>query len=79
MMAEEEEEEEEEVVVVVVVTQMTPIGDRMMGEALKEWVSKKSLTTSQMTTEQLQVNRVCVRNLVTSCFKRVLRQTFGYI
>jgi hypothetical protein len=35
---------------VVVVTQMTLIGDQMMGEALKEWVSKKSLTTSQMTT-----------------------------
>jgi hypothetical protein len=66
--------EEEVVAAVVVTTQMTPIGDQMMGEALKEWVSKKSLTT-----ERLQVDRVCVRSLVTSCFTGVLRQTFRYI
>jgi hypothetical protein len=61
-----------------VVTQRTPVGDWMMwGEALKEVVNKKSLATSPMTTEQLQVDMVCVRTLVTPCFQRVLRQIFG--
>jgi hypothetical protein len=52
----------EEGVVAAVVMQMTPIGEWMMwGEALKEGASKKSLTTSPMTTGQLQVDRVCLR------------------
>jgi hypothetical protein len=46
-----------------VVMRMTPVGDRMSVDALKEEVNKKSLATSLMTTEQLRVDMVCVRTL----------------